>query len=344
MENIDIALLSNQAYAEGLAVTAVSLAAYAHPATRLRFHVLDGGIKDTTYEHFCATVRRLHAHTEFRRHRIDETMFADWPAWSGNRMTYARLLLPQLLPECERVIYTDTDVMWLAPVEDLWHEFDGKAMVLACQDWKQTRQRENAWYARKGLAAPGEDYFCAGVMVVNLAGFRAENMTARIFEFLSAHTDAKFADQTALNTLLHGRVKMLDTRWQTLTPSLTRGCLPTPIVLHYANEVPWRQKSRWALLSDAALLWHDFNDICVSPGDKSSLRRHYSLGEILFKRTLFLSLQHRFCARLIIWGSRLLRRPDIAAHLGPYQGRELGRKCRMHYRRFWKQLASHAKA
>jgi lipopolysaccharide biosynthesis glycosyltransferase len=336
-DRVEIAMLSNQAYLEGLKVTAASIALYADPAVRLRLHVLDGGIEDDAFARFASQISRLHAHVEVCRHRVEESLFADWPTWNGNRMTYARLLMPRLLADCDRVIYTDTDVLWLAPVDELWQMLRGDALILAARDNDETSSRENAWYASKGLSAPGDDYFCAGVMAVDLEGFRRENVIERVFEFLSAHKDAKFADQTALNTLLPGRVQVADSCWQTLTPSL-RGPLCGPIVLHYANEVPWRQRHRWNLLSDAAVLWHAFNDSCCGKRQgAASLQRHYTRNEVLFKRGLFLAMQVPGLAALLPGVAQVAHRGDIASQLRAYIGRGMGWRCRNRWRREWRQ-------
>jgi len=47
--------------------------------------VLDGGIHDDTFATFAARVKSLHKRTEFRRLPIDESVFAAYPKWSGNR-------------------------------------------------------------------------------------------------------------------------------------------------------------------------------------------------------------------------------------------------------------------
>ena len=195
--------------------------------------------------------------------------------------------------------------------------------------------RARAWCAGR------RDYFCAGVMSVNLRTMREEEITEQVFAFLDKYRDAKFADQTALNTILAGRVKLLDQRWQTQTLLLPSGRLSTPVVLHYANEVPWRRTSRWSLLSDIVVLWHAFNDICVSRGGRTSLRRHYSPMEIVFKRGLYLALQHTWLKRLLYGAFRMLNRPGIVPQVDPYV-RALGRDCLAHYRRQWREMAAGA--
>jgi len=79
------------------------------------------------------------------------------------------------------------------------------------------------------------------------------------------------ADQPALNHLLLRRVYLLPKQWHTLTMELPAGPLQTPVVLHYANEIPWNRKTRWGLLSDTVMLWHEFNDHFVLQHKGASL-------------------------------------------------------------------------
>ena len=44
-------------------------------------------------------------------------------------MTYARLLLLDLLSDVTHVIYTDVDILWLADIAELWDSIDEDAIM-----------------------------------------------------------------------------------------------------------------------------------------------------------------------------------------------------------------------
>jgi lipopolysaccharide biosynthesis glycosyltransferase len=337
---IQIALPSDQNYFHGLMVTATSIVLYANPVSPLRFHVLDGGLADESFDRLERHVRGLRPNVSVVRHRIDTGLFDRFPAWSRNRMTYARLLLPELLPDADHVIYTDTDVLWLAAVDDLWAKADDRTPAWTVRDGvAETRDRENAWFDAHGLACPGDDYFCAGVMLFNLRRFREDQITEQAFAFVERHPGLLFADQTAMNHLLYRQVGLLPEPWQTLTLNLKPEALGAPVVLHYANEIPWKRTTRWGLLSDSVMIWHGFNDRFVLRRPGASLKRFYPLRERILKRLLYKLLLWRLPRALCFWMLAGMRRDDIIASLSPYL-HALGRRRLAALRAEWERRAT----
>lgn len=291
METIHIALPSDENYVPGLMATAASIALYADPATLLHLHILDGGIQTATFDRFVACICRIHARVEITRHGINEAAFAALPAWSGNRMTYARLMLPRLLPEDDFVIYSDTDMLWLAPVEALWAKRKADKVACVVRDgYPETEAREAAWCAREGLPFQPERYFCAGLLLLNLKKMREERIIEQTFDFLALHPDCKFADQTAFNILLRDRVEHLPQAWQVLTRLAKKENFNAPVVLHYGGDIPWKRTNWWDLLSDPVILWHRFNDMVVLNDQGRSLASYFSRWQRFYKRALCLAL------------------------------------------------------
>ena len=337
MDTIHIALPSDENYVPGLTVTAASIALHADPATALHLHVLDGGIQAATFDRFAAAIRRLHPRVELTRHRVDEAGFASLPPWSGNRMTYARLMLPQALPEVEFVIYSDTDMLWLAPVEDLWARRDPEKIALVVRDGHpRTEAREADWFARHGLAFDPERYFCAGLLLLNLKRMREEQVVEQTLAFLAEHPDCQFADQTAFNVLLRDRVTHLPRSWQVLTRLARREDFDAPVVLHFGGDIPWKRHGWWSLLSDPVMLWHRFNDVAVLGGRGRSLSRYFTRGQRFYKRALCLALDNALFRRLFYGLCRLTGRgaycpafDETLARIGYRSMRRLVRRWRL---------------
>jgi len=315
MDKIHIALPSDNNYVQGLNVTAASIAVYAGSETTLHFHILDGGITDHNFDSFASNIKRLHADSCFSRYVISSEQFCELPHWGGNYMTYARLLLPELLRDVDHVIYSDTDVLWLAPIENLWAMRDDSVITQVSRDeCPLTLDKEQNWFKKKEYPFARDHYFCAGIMLLNLEMFRKINITGNIVEFVKQNADLNFADQTAMNALLYGQVKFLSDSWQKLTTQIKSGPLSLPIVLHYGGELPWRRKERWALISDTVMVWHWFNDHYVLRKRNESLKQYYTLMEGLVKRVLFLGLTNICTKKIIIRSFRLLRRDLLADH------------------------------
>ena len=333
---IHIALPSDESYVPGLTVTAASIALYADPATPLHFHILDGGIQPPTFERFSACIRRVHPRVQFTRHRVDEGDFASLPLWSGNRMTYARLMLPRAMPDEAFVIYSDTDMLWLAPVEGLWALRDPEKVALVVRDgYPQTETREVAWFARHDLPFQPENYFCAGLLLLNLKRMREEQIVKQTFDFIAAHPDCQFADQTAFNVLLHDRVEHLPQAWQVLTRLARKADFDHPVVLHYGGDIPWKRINWRDLLSDPVILWHHFNDQVVLGKRGASLARFLSPWQRFYKRALFLALHNSLVKRTIDTLCRTTARGRCCRTFDATAS-WIGRRRRQQFQREWK--------
>lgn len=288
MERIVIALPSDEQYVCGLTVTAASLAMYASREVVLAFHILDGGIRDDTFAAFEAKVRPFHSHCEFYRHRVDEAAFKDFPAWSGNRMTYARLLIPQFLPEEEFCIYSDSDFLWLTDIAELWQLRKREVIFQSAREtYDRTLDREETWFREHNLPFDRNRYICAGLSFYNLRLMREEKSVQKISDFITQHPDIRMADQTAINALLRDRLTVLDSRWQRLTISREDGERVLGKALHYAGEIPWKRGLWTQMLTDTILLWHRYNGKIHRRSTWWSLRQSFSCREILERRALW---------------------------------------------------------
>ena len=120
-----------------------------------------------------------------------------------------RVFLPDLLPDLDRVLYLDPDLLAVGSLAPLWAVDIGDAPVAAVTNvfdpW-------NAGYAEAvGLSAP---YFNSGVLIVNLARMRADGARARILEYAREHADRMpWGDQDPLNAVLGAERVELHPRW-----------------------------------------------------------------------------------------------------------------------------------
>jgi lipopolysaccharide biosynthesis glycosyltransferase len=318
-KTVQIALVADENYVPGLQVTAASIARYAGREVPLHFHILDGGISDAGFQGLVARVSGLHASTIVSRYRVNEAQFRGFPAWGGNRMVYARLLLPELLGALDHVIYCDADVLWLAPIEDLWALRQAGVIAQVCRDGgADTVRTENEWFRKKGYPMPGEGYFCAGIMLLNLELFRSGRIVEKVCRFIEENPDVKFLEQTALNAILSGKVQLISQQWHTLTIQVRTGPLELPVVWHYADEAPWTRKARWELLTDTVMLWHWFNDRVILKKRNVSVRMYYTFTERLYKRGLFLCLTNTIFRGAFYQFLRWMNRKEIIPYLERY--------------------------
>lgn len=179
------------------------------------------------------------------------------------REIFFRLLLPDAMPGCDRIVYLDSDLVVLDDVAKIFDTDMGDALVCACVDVgmagmvggydpdAERRLRDDL-----GLADP-YGYFSSGVLVWDLAAMRAAHPVDEMLAYLCEHS-LRYGDQDALNHFCQGRVHYLDQRWNTLfdsegirvsqivphAPQALQDAYAearrNPAVFHYAGPVkPW---------------------------------------------------------------------------------------------------------
>lgn len=310
-----MALAANGPYFCGLLVTACSIAEHARRDVALRFNVLDGGIADADWAFFRRRIAELHPHVSFNPIPVDERLFAEYPVWNGNRMAYARLMLPTALPDVDWIVYCDVDFLWFRDVAELWALRDDALAFIGVQDLDlATRTSEKEWFEARGYPFDMDDYFCSGLCFMNLEAFRAEGLVAKIKDVLDTHKDVQFPDQAALNIVTWGRRKLVDGRWQCFTQRLTQADLNAGVVVHHAGEIPWKKTMGGKgvqFLSDSMLLWHRANARYRGISTWQSLRMHFSASWIVGHRLATLVFRLPFVKLPLKWLLETIRHPGV---------------------------------
>ena len=289
---VEIAVAADANYFDGMLVTVASVAINASQDLDIRFHVLDGGIRDADYAFMVKRIVELHPRATFARHVIDDSVFKDFPTWAGSgRMTYARLLLPRLLPDVEHVLYLDCDILWTRDVADIWREKRKDIVYQAVhENWPYILKKESRWFAARDLKfVPGE-YLTAGLSFFNLGEFRRLRLDEKAMSFLSRHRDVQWVDQSALNALIWTEelpVSILTPDWACTIWLMTDEILSTHPVLHFAGTAPWKSLIYNRLLTDVMLEWYKVDAIVRRCSVWQSLRRHYSALRIISSRLIF---------------------------------------------------------
>jgi lipopolysaccharide biosynthesis glycosyltransferase len=232
VEYIHLATAADENFARPLAVTVRSLLNRLGHGIQLRLYVVDGGISAETKERLLRSWR--HPGLKVAWIESDFATLGSVPV-SGHvtRMTYARLLLPLLLPKkLHRVIYFDSDLLILRDIAPLWRQPIYGAACLAAVDAAAPRidaelalpnypacgphlasPRPIPNYRELGLD-PRAHYFNAGIMCLDLELWRSEGISQQAFECLDQNRDhIQWWDQYALNVVLYGRWRPLHVRW-----------------------------------------------------------------------------------------------------------------------------------
>lgn len=181
--------------------------------------MLDCGIEESTWADYSARIKRLAAQADMTvalvRHRIDMTRFATFGGWNGSRATWARLLIPDLLPNVDRCVYSDCDMFFVADPREMLDALDDPNVLLAghCEPYMGDRCADEAWCRKKGVEFDAPTNLCAGLVAMNLAAFRAEGVVEKCLSFAAQNLDVPLPDQTTLNRVCFGRKGLLPDGW-----------------------------------------------------------------------------------------------------------------------------------
>jgi len=174
-----------------------------------------------------------------------------FPAPRFPRTIWARALLPEVLPDAERVLYLDADTIVLDSAVDLWRTDLGDAPLAAVANpiysFMEDRPRREL-----GIADPRR-YLNSGVLLMNLEALRRDGFGRRLLEYARAHPHNHYPDQDALSVLYGDRHLPLHPRWNAqttlwdlrsyelpFTPDEVREARAAPAIVHFVGPFkPW---------------------------------------------------------------------------------------------------------
>lgn len=117
-----------------------------------------------------------------------------------------RLLLPDLLPDYDSVLYIDCDIIVRQNVTRVYHDTPLQDAYLGVVREAAIEQQAERW---KALGCNPKEYFNSGFLLMNLRQMRADDMTAQFIE--ASKTDwLEFPDQDVLNIVCRGNVVALE--------------------------------------------------------------------------------------------------------------------------------------
>lgn len=134
--------------------------------------------------------------------------------------TYYRFFLPGLFPQLGKVLYIDSDTLICKDIGPLFAEELGNAYLAVTRDLEIIRvihcdleSAQRSYFQKTLNLVNADDYFQAGVMLVNLDQWRKEDLTAKLLACLKKVKTPLYVDQDILNSTCQGNVKFIPQNW-----------------------------------------------------------------------------------------------------------------------------------
>ena len=283
---IHIACCSNEKLAPmfGVVVTSVGINVTSYD---VMMYLLHNGLKDSTVKRLQKIADRYNVGLKFLE--IDLEILKDCPTNDnehyGNIMMYARILLPSMLPNLDKVIYLDCDLVVCKDLKSLWEtDVNDVAVAMAPDLWYQDKET----LSRLGI---NNNYLNSGVIVMNLDYWRKHDVQNRLLSYIiDKGNELIYNDQDALNVILNDERRQLSARYN-VTPYYFHRNLDNypkemqeeiqesrfdPVVYHYLGPIkPWSLG-------------------CYLPGKKLFMKyqkasgwRHFTIQKYVFKRIIY---------------------------------------------------------
>ena len=304
-EMIHIGLACDNGYAQHTGVTIQSVLANCKHPEELHLHIINDGIKEENKLKLKQVVNSFGAHIEFitvDKNKLKELNREDYLGVQ----TYYRLLLPEVLPKVNKLIYLDSDLIIEKDIAGLWSYGFDKNIFLAVPE---APVNQKAGIER--LNIPKEfEYFIAGVLVIDCDKYRKQHVAKKVLDY-AMHNKEKLVsgDQDALNATMYNNWKAVPYEWDVcphfyfpdmigkLGRDAVKKLRADPAIIHYTGPVkPWHYldihplKNRyWHYLEQTPWKDYEFPDKNIKNRFKKIIKYALKLVPYQVKAPLFKS-------------------------------------------------------
>ncbi len=257
---IHLILAADNNYAQHMGVAIISVLENSKYKEDLVFHVIENSISKTNVRKIESIATKYKCQINFYKIDIEKT--SNFPEYNYmTKASYFRLFIHQLLPsDIEKVIYLDCDIVALGEIKELYDIDVTNYMFAAVEDVKAKRILRNYFYPNLN------NYFNAGVLVINLKKWREKIDIEGIYQFVDKYKqEIKNNDQDILNCLFLSDWKQIERKYNYDNRlNFKKLKVDDIILLHYSCRIkPWsylytrKEKSHYIKhLKNSP--WHDF--------------------------------------------------------------------------------------
>ena len=207
---IHIACCSNEKLAPifGVVVTSIGINVTSDDVT---IHLVHNSLKPRTVKRLQKIADKYKVELDFKQ--IDtgilKDCYFDKSKHYGDIMMFARLLLSSVLPDLDKIIYLDCDIVVLKDLQSLWNlDISDVAVAMAPDLTFEDKKSLNRLGMTSGY------YLNSGVILMNLDYWRKHDVQNRVISYILEKGDKLiYNDQDALNSILQNEHKVLHIKY-----------------------------------------------------------------------------------------------------------------------------------
>jgi len=219
-DHLIVAYATDENYIPFTGISMTSLFENNKEFDRITVYILDNGIQAKGREALCAIARQYRRELDF----LDCSELHLWLGENVIRMfqncetnvpitSYARLFLPQLLPETvDKILYLDADSLILGQYQKLWNMDCSKYAVMGVLDNVSKAARE------KIEISTDSNYINAGMILMNIKRLRELRFIDAVTAFIEKHNGRVYHhDQGVINGVLNKEIGILPPEYNMLS-------------------------------------------------------------------------------------------------------------------------------
>ncbi len=130
-----------------------------------------------------------------------------------SKETYCRVFIPRVFPQYEKVLYLDCDIVVKGDISELFNIDIGDNIIGGASEEVMVDYDVFGTYVEKALGVPRNEYFSAGVLLINTKKYREEDIETKFIKLMNAFKFRVTQDEDYLNVLCYGKTKMIDLGW-----------------------------------------------------------------------------------------------------------------------------------
>lgn len=165
--------------------------------------------------------------------------------------TFSRYFLADLLPQYDKIIYTDSDVIFMGDIAKYYNiDLEGKGLAAVTEETGVKYDIPWNHEYRKELFGinPEHKYFAAGNIIISGEYWRKHKIADKLVaKTLEKKDDLKAPDLDVMNMIFERNYKQIDLKYcvcchawrdHTATPELAAS-FENPFIIHYTGRKPW---------------------------------------------------------------------------------------------------------
>lgn len=211
-----VVFASNERGVLPLTVAAFSLVDSARETTTYDIVILSEGICEKSQESIVESIKRVSPRHSVRFFEMSslyekqqelDKVCGHWP-----KSAWARIFIADLLPDVDRVLYLDIDMLICEDCTELFTmDMQGAAVGAV---YESISSKNNNYNDKLNIPKQYQGYFNSGTLLMDLNVFRRDKLASKILNFANQYKEhLDYPDQDCLNGALYDNVIRLHPRW-----------------------------------------------------------------------------------------------------------------------------------